>query len=60
MTNVNVALEKYADAEKKGDISAMISLQGAIKFNGGGKKCAVVSDGFLRLANMVSIAELVG
>jgi Fe-Mn family superoxide dismutase len=36
VTNFNVAMEKYAEAELKGDISTMISLQGAIKFNGGG------------------------
>jgi superoxide dismutase len=34
VTNLNVALEKYADAEKKSDVSTMISLQQAIKFNG--------------------------
>jgi Fe-Mn family superoxide dismutase len=36
VTNVNVALEKYHEAEQKGDIASMISLQQAIKFNGGG------------------------
>lgn len=36
VTNLNAALEKYADAESKGDLSAMIALQQAIKFNGGG------------------------
>lgn len=36
VTNLNNALEKYADAEKKQDISAMIALGQAIKFNGGG------------------------
>ena len=36
VTNLNAALEKYADAEKKQDVAAMIALQGAIKFNGGG------------------------
>lgn len=36
VTNLNAALEKYADAEAKGDVAAMIALQGAIKFNGGG------------------------
>lgn len=36
VTNLNAALEKYADAEAKGDMAAMIALQGAIKFNGGG------------------------
>lgn len=36
VTNLNIALEKYADAERKGDVEAMIALQGAIKFNGGG------------------------
>mmetsp|Transcript_11897 Transcript_11897/g.14811 ORF Transcript_11897/g.14811 Transcript_11897/m.14811 type:complete len:229 (+) Transcript_11897:160-846(+) len=36
ITNLNTSLEKYADAEAKGDIAAMIALQSAIKFNGGG------------------------
>ena len=36
VTNLNIALEKYVEAETKGDIEAMIALQGAIKFNGGG------------------------
>ena len=36
VTNFNVAMEKYAEAELKGDVATMYSLQGAIKFNGGG------------------------
>lgn len=36
VTNLNVALEKYHEAEAKGDVAAMIALQLAIKFNGGG------------------------
>lgn len=36
VNNLNAALEKYHDAEAKGDLSTMISLQQAIKFNGGG------------------------
>ena len=36
VTNLNAALEKYQDAEKKNDLGAMIALQQAIKFNGGG------------------------
>merc|ERR1712060_962152 len=36
VTNFNVALEKYAAAEAKGDIQTMIALQGVLKFNGGG------------------------
>jgi Fe-Mn family superoxide dismutase len=36
VTNLNAALEKYRDAEAKGDVAAMIGLQQAIKFNGGG------------------------
>jgi len=36
VTNLNVALEKYKEAEAKGDVAAMIALQQAIKFNGGG------------------------
>lgn len=34
VTNLNVALEKYADAERKRDVQQLIALQGAIKFNG--------------------------
>jgi Fe-Mn family superoxide dismutase len=34
--NLNIALEKYAEAEKKQDVAAMIALQQAIRFNGGG------------------------
>ena len=36
VNNLNAALEKYAEAEKKQDVGAMIALQSAIKFNGGG------------------------
>ncbi len=36
VTNLNKALEQYADAEAKNDIAQMIALQSAIKFNGGG------------------------
>jgi Fe-Mn family superoxide dismutase len=36
VTNLNAALEKYHEAEQKEDIASMISLQQAIKFNGGG------------------------
>lgn len=36
VTNLNSSLEKYHDAEAKGDVAAMIALQQAIKFNGGG------------------------
>lgn len=36
VTNLNAALEKYHEAESKQDVSAMIALQQAIKFNGGG------------------------
>lgn len=36
VTNLNKALEQYADAECKNDLQAMISLQSLIKFNGGG------------------------
>ena len=36
VNNLNAALEKYHDAESKGDIGAMIALQSALKFNGGG------------------------
>lgn len=36
VTNLNAALEKYHDAETKKDLAAMVALQQAIKFNGGG------------------------
>lgn len=36
VTNLNAALEKYQEAEKQGNVAAMIALQQAIKFNGGG------------------------
>jgi len=34
VTNLNVGLEKYADAERKKDLQQMIALQSAIRFNG--------------------------
>lgn len=36
VTNLNAALEKYHEAETRNDVAAMIPLQAAIKFNGGG------------------------
>jgi len=36
VTNLNKALEQYEAAEKQHDLEAMINLQSAIKFNGGG------------------------
>lgn len=36
VANLNKALAQYAEAEEKGDLAAMIGLQQAIKFNGGG------------------------
>ena len=36
VNNLNIALEKYHEAEAKKDVAAMIALQAAIKFNGGG------------------------
>lgn len=36
VTNLNKALEQYAEAESKNDLPALIALQQAIKFNGGG------------------------
>jgi Fe-Mn family superoxide dismutase len=36
VTNLNKALESYAEAEKKNDIAKMIEIDTAIKFNGGG------------------------
>jgi hypothetical protein len=37
VTNLNNALTQYAEAEAKQDLQKMISLQGAINFNGGGE-----------------------
>lgn len=34
--NLNKFLQQYTEAEKNGDVNTMISLQPAIKFNGGG------------------------
>lgn len=36
VTNYNKALEQYAEAATKNDVAAMIALQAALKFNGGG------------------------
>jgi superoxide dismutase, Fe-Mn family len=36
VSKLNEALEKYAEAEEKNNIAAMIALQPAIRFNGGG------------------------
>jgi Fe-Mn family superoxide dismutase len=36
VTNLNVALEKLDAAVSAGDVSGIIALQGALKFNGGG------------------------
>jgi len=36
VNNLNVAQEKLAEAQQKGDVSAIIGLSGALKFNGGG------------------------
>lgn len=36
VNNLNAALEKQAAAEQKQDIAAMVALQSAIRFNGGG------------------------
>jgi superoxide dismutase, Fe-Mn family len=34
VTNLNVAMEKLGEAQQKNDVSAIIGLQSAIKFNG--------------------------
>lgn len=34
VTNLNVAVEKLAEAQSKNDVSSIISLQQGIKFNG--------------------------
>lgn len=36
VTNLNAAVEKYHEAESKGDVAGMIATSQAIKFNGGG------------------------
>jgi hypothetical protein len=36
VTNLNIALDKYRTAELNDNVSEMITLQGAIRFNGGG------------------------
>ena len=36
VANLNVAEEKLADAVAKSDVSSVIGLHGALKFNGGG------------------------
>lgn len=36
VTNLNKALEQYAEAQQKNDLATMTSLLAAIKFNGGG------------------------
>lgn len=36
VNNLNKALEQYEEAEKKNDLTAMIAIQPAIRFNGGG------------------------
>lgn len=36
INNLNAAMEKLADAEERGDVTAIVQLQAAIKFNGGG------------------------
>jgi len=36
VTNYNKAVEDFLDAQSKGDVSKVASLQGAIRFNGGG------------------------
>lgn len=36
VTNLNAALEKYHEAEKKEDLQTMIALESVIRFNGGG------------------------
>jgi len=36
VNNFNIALEKTQDAESKGDLATVLSLQPALKFNGGG------------------------
>src|ERR1700741_5450758 len=36
VNNLNKALEQYVEAQQKKDMEAMVALQSAIKFNGGG------------------------
>ena len=37
MTGANKALQQYSEAQHKGDVGKLISLQGALRFNGGGE-----------------------
>lgn len=63
VTNLNVALEKLDAAVSAGDVSGIIGLEGALKFNGGGhlnhtlfwenlcsKDCSELKDGELKTA----------
>ncbi len=63
VTNLNVALEKLDAAVSAGDVSGIIGLEGALKFNGGGhlnhtlfwenlcsKDSSVLKDGELKAA----------
>eukprot|EP01083_Nonionella_stella_P009729 27891_1 len=63
VTNLNVSLEKLDAAVSKGDVSGIIALEGALKFNGGGhlnhtlfwenlcpKERSVLNDGALKRA----------
>ena len=36
VTNLNAGAERHAEAEARGDVAAMLALQPALKFNGGG------------------------
>ena len=36
VTNLNIALDKYASASAAGNVAEMVALQPAIRFNGGG------------------------
>ena len=36
VNNLNIAEEKYAEAQERGDLTAALALQPALKFNGGG------------------------
>jgi len=51
VTNLNNALEQAAEAQEKGDVSKMIGLQSAIKFNGGGESAIAVQKWFADCSN---------
>lgn len=71
VTNLNIALEKLDAAVSAGDVSGIIGLEGALKFNGGGhlnhtlfwenlcsKDNSVLKDGVLKTAIEESFGDV--